>query len=180
MKILEFDAVNASSHPVRRFFKLRLLASVLSFAGFWFCAGRARQIWLAGSAAGGESGGFSLFSQHAAIAYSPAGGVPSPPPGDPTAIAPPAPVVVPSVVIDAGHGGADGGTPAGGMVETILSNGVVTQLPKLPIELSGARPDKRMDPPQLGAHSRDVLREAGLSDEEIDALVRDKVVASRE
>jgi crotonobetainyl-CoA:carnitine CoA-transferase CaiB-like acyl-CoA transferase len=66
---------------------------------------------------------------------------------------------------------------AGGMVETTLSNGIVTQLPKLPIEMSGERPDKRMDPPQLGAHSRAVLTEAGLSDSEIDALIRDKVVA---
>jgi crotonobetainyl-CoA:carnitine CoA-transferase CaiB-like acyl-CoA transferase len=67
-----------------------------------------------------------------------------------------------------------------GMAETTLSNGVVTWLPKLPIEMAGARPEKRLDPPQLGAHSRAVLSEAGLSDEEIDALVRDKVVASRE
>jgi crotonobetainyl-CoA:carnitine CoA-transferase CaiB-like acyl-CoA transferase len=58
-----------------------------------------------------------------------------------------------------------------------LSNGVVTQLPKLPIEMSGERPDKRLDPPQLGAHSRAVLTEAGLSDSEIDALIRDKIVA---
>jgi crotonobetainyl-CoA:carnitine CoA-transferase CaiB-like acyl-CoA transferase len=65
---------------------------------------------------------------------------------------------------------------AGGMVETTLSNGVVTHLPKLPIEMSGERPGKRMDPPQLGAHSRAVLSEAGLSDEEIDVLMRDKVV----
>jgi crotonobetainyl-CoA:carnitine CoA-transferase CaiB-like acyl-CoA transferase len=66
---------------------------------------------------------------------------------------------------------------AGGMVETTLSNGVVTQLPKLPIEMSGERPSKRLDPPQLGAHSRDVLREAGLSDGEIETLLKDKVVA---
>jgi crotonobetainyl-CoA:carnitine CoA-transferase CaiB-like acyl-CoA transferase len=66
---------------------------------------------------------------------------------------------------------------AGGMVETTLSNGVVTQLPKLPIEMSGERPDKRLDPPQLGAHSRAVLTEAGLSDSEIDALIQDKIVA---
>jgi crotonobetainyl-CoA:carnitine CoA-transferase CaiB-like acyl-CoA transferase len=66
---------------------------------------------------------------------------------------------------------------AGGLAETTLSNGVVTRLPKLPIELSGARPEKRKDPPLLGADSRAVLREAGLSDQEIDALVRDKVIA---
>ena len=66
---------------------------------------------------------------------------------------------------------------AHGMVETTLSNGVVTRLPKLPIEMSGERPEKRSDPPLLGADSRAVLREAGLSDSEIDALIRDKIVA---
>ncbi|HKT19084.1 MAG TPA: CoA transferase [Stellaceae bacterium] len=66
---------------------------------------------------------------------------------------------------------------AGGMAETRLSNGVVARLPKLPIELGGERPAKRLDPPLLGEHSRAVLAEAGLSGDEIDALVRDKVVA---
>ena len=66
---------------------------------------------------------------------------------------------------------------AGGMVETTLSNGVVTRLPKLPIEMDGERPEKRLDPPLLGAHSRAVLIEAGLTNSEIDALIRDKVVA---
>jgi len=40
---------------------------------------------------------------------------------------------------------------------TTLSNGVVTRLPKLPIEMAGARPEKRMDPPQLGADNRTLV-----------------------
>jgi crotonobetainyl-CoA:carnitine CoA-transferase CaiB-like acyl-CoA transferase len=66
---------------------------------------------------------------------------------------------------------------AHGMAETTLSNGVVTRLPKLPIEMSDERPEKRLDPPQLGEHSRAVLAEAGLSDSEVDALIRNKIVA---
>jgi crotonobetainyl-CoA:carnitine CoA-transferase CaiB-like acyl-CoA transferase len=66
---------------------------------------------------------------------------------------------------------------AGGLVDTTLSNGVETRLPKLPIELGQGRPGKRLDPPQIGAHSRAVLSEAGLSTAEIDALFNDKIVA---
>lgn len=66
---------------------------------------------------------------------------------------------------------------AGGLVETTLSNGVVTKLPKLPIEMDGARPGKRRDPPAVGADSRAVLSEAGYTESEIEGLVRDKVVA---
>jgi crotonobetainyl-CoA:carnitine CoA-transferase CaiB-like acyl-CoA transferase len=68
---------------------------------------------------------------------------------------------------------------AGGLVKTTLSNGVEAKLPKLPIELGGRRPEKRRDPPQIGAHTRAVLAEAGLSAGEIDALIRDKVIAER-
>ncbi|RYD35811.1 MAG: N-acetylmuramoyl-L-alanine amidase [Verrucomicrobiaceae bacterium] len=116
MKILEFDAVNKSVHQAPRFFKLRLLASVLSFAGFWFCAGKARQMRLANAVAGGESGMLSISNAHSGVS-APLGGPNSlPHPGSPAAI-PQAPIVAPSVMIDAGHGGADGGTPAGGMIE---------------------------------------------------------------
>jgi crotonobetainyl-CoA:carnitine CoA-transferase CaiB-like acyl-CoA transferase len=66
---------------------------------------------------------------------------------------------------------------AGGLVETTLSNGVETRLPKLPIEMDHRRPGKRLDPPAVGAHSRAVLREAGFSEDEIETLIRDKVVA---
>ena len=65
---------------------------------------------------------------------------------------------------------------AGGLVDTTLSNGVETKLPKLPIELDARRPGKRLDPPQIGAHSRAILAEAGFGAAEIDALMRDGVV----
>ncbi len=64
----------------------------------------------------------------------------------------------------------------GGLVDTTLLNGVKTKLPKLPIELDGERCDLRLQPPKIGEHSRAVLTEAGLTNEEIDALMRDGVV----
>jgi crotonobetainyl-CoA:carnitine CoA-transferase CaiB-like acyl-CoA transferase len=63
-----------------------------------------------------------------------------------------------------------------GLIATTLSNGVKTKLPKLPIELDGERPDRRLDPPQIGEHSRAILAEAGLSEQEIDALAKDGVI----
>ncbi len=64
----------------------------------------------------------------------------------------------------------------GGLVDTTLSNGVKTKLPKLPIELDGERPELRLDPPQVGEHSRAILAEAGLSEQEIDALAQEGVI----
>jgi crotonobetainyl-CoA:carnitine CoA-transferase CaiB-like acyl-CoA transferase len=64
----------------------------------------------------------------------------------------------------------------GGLVDTTLSNGVKTKLPKLPIELDGERPALRLDPPQVGEHSRAILAEAGLTEQEIDGLTRDGVI----
>jgi crotonobetainyl-CoA:carnitine CoA-transferase CaiB-like acyl-CoA transferase len=64
----------------------------------------------------------------------------------------------------------------GGLVDTVMDNGVRTKLPKLPIELDGQRPGLRLEPPTIGEHSRAILREAGWSDDEIDALARDGVV----
>jgi crotonobetainyl-CoA:carnitine CoA-transferase CaiB-like acyl-CoA transferase len=64
----------------------------------------------------------------------------------------------------------------GGLVDTTLSNGNKTKLPKLPIELDGERSGLRLQPPQVGEHSRAVLAEAGLSEQEIDALAKDGVI----
>jgi crotonobetainyl-CoA:carnitine CoA-transferase CaiB-like acyl-CoA transferase len=46
-----------------------------------------------------------------------------------------------------------------------------------PMSFDGARPAPRRPPPRLGEHSRQVLAEAGYSEEEIEALCRQGVVA---
>ncbi|MBL8226220.1 MAG: CoA transferase [Chromatiales bacterium] len=48
--------------------------------------------------------------------------------------------------------------------------GQVTQLPALPLEMAGHRFGVHQDVPRAGQHTREVLREAGYSDAEIDAL----------
>jgi formyl-CoA transferase len=46
----------------------------------------------------------------------------------------------------------------------------------LPIRFSGGRSDARLAAPLLGQHTRAVLQELGYSDQEVDALARDKAV----
>ena len=50
------------------------------------------------------------------------------------------------------------------------------KLPKLPIEMDGRRPELRQQPPGVGEHSRDVLREAGFDDAEIARFESDGVI----
>jgi len=49
-------------------------------------------------------------------------------------------------------------------------------LPKLPIELDGARPGLYRQPPRMGEHTREILTAAGLSEGEIAALEAQGVV----
>ena len=44
-------------------------------------------------------------------------------------------------------------------------------LPALPVSLDGARPGLRRQPPRAGEHSREIAREAGLEDGDIDAMI---------
>jgi crotonobetainyl-CoA:carnitine CoA-transferase CaiB-like acyl-CoA transferase len=67
-------------------------------------------------------------------------------------------------------------TAANGILHEL--GGVTSVLP--PLEIDHARLAHRQAPPLLGQHSREVLREVGYADEEIDALIRRGVVGSRE
>jgi crotonobetainyl-CoA:carnitine CoA-transferase CaiB-like acyl-CoA transferase len=46
-----------------------------------------------------------------------------------------------------------------------------------PFTLDGERLGVRLDPPQRGEHSREVLKAIGLADTEIDALIESHAVA---
>jgi crotonobetainyl-CoA:carnitine CoA-transferase CaiB-like acyl-CoA transferase len=45
------------------------------------------------------------------------------------------------------------------------------------VRVDGERPGARNPPPALGAQSADALRVAGYSQEEIDRMIRDKVIS---
>jgi crotonobetainyl-CoA:carnitine CoA-transferase CaiB-like acyl-CoA transferase len=82
-----------------------------------------------------------------------------------------APVAQPADLWEDPHLGA-----RGGLLPTRLRDGSTAPLPALPVEMDGRRFPLRLQPPLPGEHSRDVLREAGLPEAEIDALVAAGVV----
>jgi crotonobetainyl-CoA:carnitine CoA-transferase CaiB-like acyl-CoA transferase len=73
-----------------------------------------------------------------------------------------APIVRPQDLFDDTHLNA-----GDGLVALTLEDGKRTKLPALPIEIDGRRPAQTHDIPQAGADTRVVLRELGLSPEEI-------------
>ena len=52
-----------------------------------------------------------------------------------------------------------------------LPDGKKTKLPALPVEMNGEKFGLRHDLPKEGQHTRDAAKEAGLTDEQIDALI---------
>ncbi len=60
---------------------------------------------------------------------------------------------------------------AGGMTEVTLGDGRRARVPKLPLEVNGARFGTRLDVPELGADGRAILTELGYPPDEIDHLV---------
>ncbi len=65
---------------------------------------------------------------------------------------------------------------SGGLLETRIQ-GKTIRVPALPLELDGARLAKRTDPPSVGEHGAELLRELGCSREHIADLVQRRIVA---
>jgi crotonobetainyl-CoA:carnitine CoA-transferase CaiB-like acyl-CoA transferase len=82
-----------------------------------------------------------------------------------------APVATPSDLFDDPHLLA-----SGGLLEVALADGLRAPLPALPIEQGGARPPLRRQPPGLGEHSRELLREIGVAEDELARLERRGIV----
>ena len=66
---------------------------------------------------------------------------------------------------------------SGGLLETRTPGGQNFHAPTLPLALDGKRLPKRNDPPAVGGGSRELLAGMGYSDEDIDALLRDRIIA---
>jgi crotonobetainyl-CoA:carnitine CoA-transferase CaiB-like acyl-CoA transferase len=69
---------------------------------------------------------------------------------------------------------------SGGLLDMTLPDGINVRLPALPLELDGHRFGVRRDPPASGEHADEVLRDAGFSPADVDALVASGVVSRGE
>ena len=65
-----------------------------------------------------------------------------------------------------------------GLVDVLLPGGIRSKLPRLPIEMAGERPGLYREAPRIGEHTREILAEIGLRDEEIADLERAGVVVA--
>jgi crotonobetainyl-CoA:carnitine CoA-transferase CaiB-like acyl-CoA transferase len=65
---------------------------------------------------------------------------------------------------------------SGGLLETTIG-GKTIRVPALPLELDGKRLAIRADPPAIGEHGAELLRELGCSREHIADLVQRRIVA---
>ncbi len=84
-----------------------------------------------------------------------------------------APIAKPEDLFDDPHLNA-----SRGLTPVTLNNGVKTKVPVLPIEMDGQRFGTRIDIPQVGEHTREVLKSVGYGDAEVDGLISGKVVAA--
>jgi crotonobetainyl-CoA:carnitine CoA-transferase CaiB-like acyl-CoA transferase len=69
---------------------------------------------------------------------------------------------------------------SGALLDVVLPGAKQARLPRLPIEMGGAKPGLRREAPRVGEHTREVLRAAGLDDDAIVALAHDGVIVAGE
>ena len=65
---------------------------------------------------------------------------------------------------------------SGGLLETKV-RGKTIRVPALPLEFDGKRLEKRADPPQIGEHGAQLLKELGCSAAEVRRLLEQRIVA---
>lgn len=64
----------------------------------------------------------------------------------------------------------------GRMLHITLPTGKDAKIPGIPLEMDGRKPQVRYQPPKMGEHTVTVLREAGYSPEEVEALIAQRIV----
>ncbi len=84
-----------------------------------------------------------------------------------------APITRPQELFDDVHLNA-----TGGLAPLTLPDGRETRVPLLPLQLGGERPGVRLQPPGVGEHTRELMRELGYSEAEVDDLAGRGLVAA--
>ena len=64
----------------------------------------------------------------------------------------------------------------GGLATVRMNDGSLSKVPLMPFTMGGRRPGIRLQPPLVGEHSYDLLRQAGYSTEEINALKARRII----
>lgn len=67
---------------------------------------------------------------------------------------------------------------ASGLLETTFPSGVETKMPRVPIQIDPYDFNLRMEPPSIGAHTRETLQAVGYSEEEIGRFLDKGIVAA--
>jgi crotonobetainyl-CoA:carnitine CoA-transferase CaiB-like acyl-CoA transferase len=65
------------------------------------------------------------------------------------------------------------------LLPTILPDGTHTKLPATPLDYDGLKAGLRFNPPAIGEHTLEILKSIGLSDDAIDNLTRNNIIAKR-
>jgi crotonobetainyl-CoA:carnitine CoA-transferase CaiB-like acyl-CoA transferase len=76
-----------------------------------------------------------------------------------------APITRPQDLFDDPHLNA-----TGGLAPVRMNDGSMAKVPLAPFTLDGERPGIRLQPPHIGEHSRELLKEVGYGDDDIAAL----------
>ncbi|HBH89712.1 MAG TPA: formyl-CoA transferase, partial [Hyphomonadaceae bacterium] len=82
-----------------------------------------------------------------------------------------APISKPEDLFDDPHLNAKGG-----LLDLELPDGTPVKLPALPVEMDGARPGLRLNPPKVGEHTTELLDGLGLSSKDIQCLAASGVI----
>ncbi len=83
-----------------------------------------------------------------------------------------APITRPQALFDDPHLNA-----TGGLAPLTLPDGKATRVPLLPLTLGGERPGVRLNPPRLGEHTSELLKEVGYSAAQIESLKTSRFAA---
>lgn len=62
------------------------------------------------------------------------------------------------------------------LMEVKMKNGELVSLPKFPLEYGGTRTEKRMDPPEIGEHTEEILHQLNYSEASIESLRAQKSI----
>jgi crotonobetainyl-CoA:carnitine CoA-transferase CaiB-like acyl-CoA transferase len=64
----------------------------------------------------------------------------------------------------------------GSLFETTIQGGIQTKLPKIPLEISDAKFSLKINPPEIGENSSNILKELGFSENEINDFINDNII----